>query len=284
MKLSEDVNLKQSVNWLEDAIITLSGPALAISGIIAGVDLLTGGHFMQNMAWLTLAWAITLMLTLDFQVLTLGVRAKRIYLSDKKGKRKGVEIVLACLIAAAIAIVSIQMQSIIARSNGVGISVEQATLQLGINPLWLIWERSALVLFLIFLAGWFREEQGERKDEQATNDVNAPMSTPTDEVLNRLVEQVSVLAISVTQITTTVTQITQSEQKALPERAGANGQTEISARTLVESEQGEQDTSIGERIKMALASNTALSDRELATLVGCSPSTANKWKRRIQAE
>jgi hypothetical protein len=135
----------------------LSGPALAISGILAGVDLLTGGHFMQNMAWLTLTWAITLMLTLDFQVLTLGVRAKRIYLSDKATRRKAIEVALACLIAAGIAFVSIQMQSIIARSNGVGISVEAATLQLGISPLALIWERSALVLVLIFLAGWFRE-------------------------------------------------------------------------------------------------------------------------------
>jgi len=60
------------MNSLEDAIITLSGPALAISGIIAGVDLLTGGHILQQSPALALAWAICLLLTLDFQVLALG--------------------------------------------------------------------------------------------------------------------------------------------------------------------------------------------------------------------
>ena len=36
------VSLRKAVYALEDAVITLSGPALAVSGIIAGVDLLTG--------------------------------------------------------------------------------------------------------------------------------------------------------------------------------------------------------------------------------------------------
>lgn len=53
------IDLKHSVNRLEDAIITLSGPCLAVSGILAGVDLVTGGHMMQSVGWLSLAWAIT---------------------------------------------------------------------------------------------------------------------------------------------------------------------------------------------------------------------------------
>src|SRR5438270_5642385 len=146
MKQSSDVNLKQSVNWLEDAIITLSGPALAISGIIAGVDLLTGGNILKQIWWLSLAWAICLLLTLDFQVLSLGARSHKVYLSDKSTKRKIGEIVIAVAIAAAISYVSIQMQSIIARSNSAGLDIATATVQLGINPIWLIWERSALVL------------------------------------------------------------------------------------------------------------------------------------------
>ncbi len=67
-------SLKKSVAGLEDGIIVLSGPALAISGIIAGVDLVTGGNILKSMWWLSLVWAITLLLTLDFQVLCLGVR------------------------------------------------------------------------------------------------------------------------------------------------------------------------------------------------------------------
>jgi len=63
-------SLQQAINRLEDGIVTLSGPALAVSGIIAGVDLLTGGHLLQQTTWLALGWAICLLLTLDFQGLS----------------------------------------------------------------------------------------------------------------------------------------------------------------------------------------------------------------------
>jgi len=131
--------LKTAVNRLEDAIITISGPALAISGIIAGVDLVTGGNAMRNIPWLTLTWAICLLLTLDFQVLALGARAHKVYLSSNKAtRRKAFEIALACLVAAGVSYVSIQMQSIIARANVAAISIDQAAAQMGINTIALI--------------------------------------------------------------------------------------------------------------------------------------------------
>jgi hypothetical protein len=167
-------SLKVGVNRLEDAIITLSGPALAISGIIAGVDLLTGGTMMRSATWLVFAWAVFLLVSLDFQVLALGARAHKVYLSMKPTGRKAFEICLALALAAGISYVSIQIQSIIARSNSVGISVEQATLQLGINPIALTWERSALVLLLIFMSGWFREEQTVRQTEQQIEQERTP--------------------------------------------------------------------------------------------------------------
>ncbi len=76
--------LQKSVTWLETAIITISGPLLAISGIIAGVDLVTGGNIFRQVGWLVLVWAITLLLTLDFQVLVLGARAHQIALSPRE--------------------------------------------------------------------------------------------------------------------------------------------------------------------------------------------------------
>jgi hypothetical protein len=259
----KDVDLKMATHTLEDAIITLSGPALAISGILAGVDLLTGGHVMVGLPWLTFAWAITLMLTLDFQVLTLGVRAKRIYLSDKSRKRKFAEIVLACLIAASIAFVSVQMQSIIARSNGVGISVEQATVQLGISPLALIWERSALVLFLIFLAGWFREGEQEKQESETV-----PLRDETVQLILSKLAKLDQLEQAIAQQSILVTE--EEDQPAMP--------------LLVGEHQGEQEASNSERIRALLAENADLTDRELAEIVRCSVSTANKWKRRIGQE
>src|SRR6266567_8406595 len=87
-----EITLQTAVNRLEDGIITLSGPALAVSGIIAGVDLLTGGHVLQQTSGLALGWAICLLLTLDFQVLALGARSHRVYLSGKTTRRKVAEI------------------------------------------------------------------------------------------------------------------------------------------------------------------------------------------------
>lgn len=152
------LDLKAGATSLEDGIIVISGPALAISGIIAGVDLVTGGNILKSQPLFTLVWAITLLLTLDFQVLALGVRAHRIYLSNKGQAQKVGEIILALAVAAAISFVSIQMQSIIARVNAEGISIDSAASQLGISMIALTWERSTLVLFLIFMSGFLRDE------------------------------------------------------------------------------------------------------------------------------
>jgi len=178
------ITLNGTVHSVEDGIITLSGPALAVSGIIAGIDLVTGGHVLQSQPVLTMAWAICLLLTLDFQVLALGARAHQVYISEKPWQRKAFEILLAILVAGAISYVSVQMQSIIARVNSSGVNIDTAAAQLGINSLALIWERSALVLVLIFLSGWFR---GEQKPAWPGQPIALQQITP--DLLTTLVEQ-----------------------------------------------------------------------------------------------
>jgi len=171
-------SLKRTVTHLENAIITLSGPAIAISGIITGIDLLTGGSMFKNIGWLSLTWAICLLLTLDFQVLMLGARAKQIYNGSKGNGKKFCEIAAIIIIAASISYVSVQMQSIIARSQTTvtsadrtghqythTISIDEATKDMGINPIALIWERSSLVLILIFMSGWLRDEENGSQEK-----------------------------------------------------------------------------------------------------------------------
>lgn len=220
--------LKIMVNKLEDGIITLSGPALAISGIIAGVDLVTGGNMLKSVGGLSMTWAICLLLTLDFQVLALGARAHRVYLSTKDNKRKVFEIVLAVIVACAISYVSIQMQSIIARVNSeVALSIDQATTQLGINPIALIWERSSLVLVLIFLSGWFREDDHEQVAVDSTivpsiqvqqpdiEQVLAPIIERLDEMYNK---RMDIMIERVTeQVTVSIEQNTQPRLPAIAE-------------------------------------------------------------------
>ncbi len=240
----KNVSLKRSVAGLEDAIIVISGPALAISGIIAGVDLVTGGHLLTQVGWLTLAWAITLLLTLDFQVLALGVRGMRVYQSNKSPARKVVEVLLIVFIAAAISFVSIQMQSIIARVNAEGISIDTAAVQLGVNMVALTWERSTLVLVLIFLSGWLREA-----DQRIPITGNNPSQ-------QHLAAALQTVAISQSSEDNTPVQIPQI------------------ARSRFESKE--------QAIWTALAQNPHASDEELAQAANTTVRTANKWASKIR--
>src|SRR6266571_4017332 len=265
-----NINLNSAVTLIEDSIITLGGPALAISGIIAGMDLLTGGSILKQASWLAYIWAIALLLCLDFQVLALGARAHQIYLSDKTTTRKIGEIALSFIIPAAISFVSIQMQSTIAPVN----------------------------------AG----------ENNATDEAIKQLA----EQVSLLALSVTQITTTVTEVKTTVTAISQGDQKTLLERSGANEQTVIvdtgmnkqavfsdrgdqgtneqteysdqgtneqttisesgTFATITQGDQGDQGTNTGERIRLALAYNPHLSDRELAAIVGCSSSTANKWR------
>jgi len=236
------MKLKQVVATLEDSIITISGPALAISGIIAGVDLVTGGHLLTQVGWLTLAWAVTLLLTLDFQVLALGVRGMRVYQSNRKRlARKVIEVGLILLIAAAISFVSIQMQSVIARVNAEGISIDAAALQLGVNLVALTWERSTLVLVLIFLSGWLRE---------------APTATHEAPITSALAPA----------IVTEEALVNAPARAEVPEHAASLTGSRIASK--------EQE------IARALEGNPNLSTLELVALVHCTPRTAEKWAAR----
>src|SRR5207245_6521874 len=78
--------------------------------------------------------------------------------SKKSGWQKFGELLLCVAIAAALGYVSLQMGSIFARMLGTNLTIVQAQAELGINPIALIYERSALVLLLIFISGWLRHD------------------------------------------------------------------------------------------------------------------------------
>jgi hypothetical protein len=285
-------SLSQAVVKLEDSILVLSGPALAISGIIAGVDIVTNGMVASMFGLVGMVWAICLLLSLDFQVLALGCRAHRLYHSSagKSWIQKWAELALVFAIAAALAYVSLQMHSIFARVTGAGVSIEVAQQQLGINPIALIYERSALVMVLIFMSGWLRgssqtfvraepivpamvptvpalDELIERLDERYAQRMQTTIETITDTLIERTIERV------------TVAQLPMGEQ-------GANAVPRLSAPHAIEahavSVRGEQNPNYGEAIEALYANNPNLTVREIAEQVGCSVSTANKWIQRLK--
>jgi hypothetical protein len=240
-------SLKHAVATLEDGIIVLSGPALAISGIIAGVDLVTGGNVLKSISWLGLVWAITLLLTLDFQVLALGVRAHRVYSSQKHAGQKVVEILLVVTIAAAISFVSIQMQSIIARVNAeAGLSIDQAATQLGINTIALIWERSTLVLVLIFMSGWLREHPEEQAQTPAQPPAPAVQPAISEETVQLILARLATLD-QLEQALAAQHQQTQASQVTISEQARAIKQIAAPAQPHTQADAGQVQATPGEQ-------------------------------------
>lgn len=298
------LSLRGLVNQLENSIITLSGPAIAISGIIAGIDLLTGGSMFKDVGWLSLTWAICLLLTLDFQVLMLGARAKHTYASGKSGKRKICEIVMIIAIAAAISSVSVQMQSIIARTQATttytdnagqhtrNLTIDEATRDMGINPVALIWERSALVLVLIFMSGWFRDEE---KSEEPTAAPSAQPSSISEQDMQRILaalSEVATLKDELHQLRTTVQveEAVNPATPAIPEHAvSVQGLQEPGE--MLQSIQTDNDEkprqglqSYGDIIADLFRQNPHISDQEAAEVAGCSRTTASKWLKRVRPE
>lgn len=278
-------SLNRAIHNLEDAIITVSGPALAISGIIAGVDLVTGGNMLRSVGWLAMAWAICLLLTLDFQVLALGARAHRVYQSDKSNGRKVFEIALALTVAIAISYVSIQMQSIIARSNAVtpALSIEAATLQMGINPIALIWERSSLVLVLIFLSGWFRDDTVAlatdsqiAMPEVPTIDIKSEIDSAVANAITNAMQQLQSMQahqfdIAIQEVKRTVIEeVTQHKLIAMPKSIDSQPARVIDSKVAIDR------LAI---VKDALLANPKITDPKLAEIASCSINTARKYKR-----
>jgi hypothetical protein len=293
------LSLRGLVNQLENAIIIISGPAIAISGIIAGIDLLTGGSMFKDVGWLSLTWAICLLLTLDFQVLVLGARAKQTYNhATKSGKRKFVEILMIIVIAAAISSVSVQMQSIIARTQATttytdnaghhtrNLTIDEATHDMGINPVALIWERSALVLVLIFMSGWFRDENAHDEDRAPAQPAPSSISEQDMQRILAALSEVATLKDEVRELRTV--QVQEIVHPVIPEHA-ASVQGLQEAGDMLQSIQTGNDEkpsqgvqSYGDIIAELFRTNPTINDQEAAELAGCSRTTAAKWLKRVR--
>jgi hypothetical protein len=297
--------LKQHVRSLEENIITISGPALAISGVIAGIDVLTSNIIRTNFPMvgnvLGVVWAFCLMISLDFQVLTLGVKASRLYRdTSKKGWAKFLEVALCVLFACAISYVSVQMGTIFAQSLGMGstFTIEDAEAHLGINPIWLFYERSALVMLLIFMSGWLRDV--EMSPENATQATPAPLqgSQPSElaEVLKQIVEMNAQTLQTVQQMTqqqkpvtieqATIEQITRvtvaALQQALPE---VSVPLQIAAPTAHENATKANvapfQRDYKPEIELLLLENPVITPDEVVQKINCSLPTAKKWLAKL---
>ncbi len=288
---TEKRGLQQWVREIEQHIIVLSGPLLATSGIIAGLDVVTNNFIAHNApgigAVLGLIWAVCLMMTLDFQVLVLGVRARRVYISNKGAGKKALEMALAFAIALALGYVSLQMGSIFSRMMGTSLSMEQAQAQLGINPIWLVYERSAMVMLLIFMSGWLRDE-----DEQVT-----VHTQPAPQAVSTISESdMHIVLAALDEVKTLrqrVAQLQAPTQPALPESVYSKQASDESSpqasddipiiTSLKKPIKGlPNEQSYGTQIEALYKENPEITAVEIEERLGCSRVTAAKWLRRCR--
>lgn len=243
----------------------LLGYILAFTSLVAFADVLGNGRITGSLPWLFWLWIIAQGLCVEFQVFVLMKRLPSMWTRNRAMFTINlVFIVLLC-------IMSVIIGSVFVERDQAGGTIDAAMSLLGINHIFFVYARSALAILLVALIGIDRAlEQHEQQSEQDTNTA----SKNEQEAIHTLIERVEQLSLTVTQITTTVTEITTRPQNnllTLPERTSTS-----------ESEQSEQDTNTVERIRSALYSNPDVTDRELAAIAGVAPSTANKWRKRIE--
>lgn len=290
--------LKQAVRSLEENIITISGPALAISGVIAGIDVLTANiirnYFPIVGNVLGVVWAICLMLTLDFQVLTLGVKASRVYRdAKKKFLQKALEMLLAILFACAIGFVSVQMGTIFAQSLGTSYTIEQAEAKLNINPTNLFYERSAMVMLLIFMSGWLRDVEMESGSENATQATPAPLQglqqTEMEKFVEAMAEMNRQMLASMQQMNqqtmqVTIEQATKVTVEAVKQSLGElpfNQPLQIAAPAASKAEVPPFQRDYKSEIEQLLLENPLITVDEVVARVGCVEATAEKWLKKL---
>lgn len=155
--------IRYGITWFEELINILSGPLLAISATVAIIDLLTDGHIHTPIQPLAIFWAGCQGFGLDFQLLSLGYKARNAWHHHKKGSFVGILIV-----AIALGAVALQSGAIFATQGAQNEGITTALAQLGINPTFLIYERASLAVVLIFIAGWNKHNALE-EEENATH-------------------------------------------------------------------------------------------------------------------
>lgn len=127
----------------------------------------------------------------------------------------------------------------------------------------------------------------QRIDVNTTPIANSQMVTVRGTSANKRIARSAMQDLWKHDLTTTST-LDEREHKTPPVRTSTHQKIAIDAPIALRAnantkrKQGEQGSTIEQRVRSTLANHPNLSDRELAAIVGVSPSTANKWRKRIE--
>ncbi len=157
--------------------------------------------------------------------------------------------------------------------------MEQAVTQLGINPIWLVYERSAMVMLLTFMSGWLRDEEDQvRVNLQSAPQAAASISDDTMHVILTKLEKLDALELA----------LQAPAMASLPEHIEAVNPVQTRddtpvIRPLEKPIKGlPSEQNYGPRIEALYRENPEITVVEIEKLVGCSRTTAAKWLQRCK--
>jgi Homeodomain-like domain len=293
--------LLHAVRWSQHLLAIVAEILILLSFAMSGMDVSLGG-VMAGIPLLKVLWAAMFALGIDTAFALSWVRVRQCAVSQRWGA-----FTANLLLAIGMSFIVFQPVAIQLFQQSMSIDFTQAMARLGINLVALTYARAGVAVFLgAILAMTNREgehliKQGEQVDEQGEQNTEMfPLSGKIEisveqpampllmgehqgEHQDEQGEQVR--AEDEQRASTSSGDGSEDEQKTknffvLPDQGEQGASTSTGGRS--EGEQGA--SSRYERVRVLLAENEGMSDRELAEVLGCSSSTANKWKRKVLKE
>jgi len=281
----KEETLKQfhSIEQLDTAILyileltsSLSVLLLAFGLIASMANVLTKGSVLTDNLFMQRVWAWTQCIAIDASVAGTIIRTFRYYAQGERVKYLlyGFLSVLLLFTAAIVSNIESVQQTL-------NIALEAAYVHVLVPVEALIWIRSLAIVLLIVAHALRHVQQEQEQAEPAP----IPTSPPTPLVLTP--EMVDALRAALAQVT--VSEELERRQALLEpldeQRASTAQEAIVACDHKQETNEGkiEQEENNHERVKAYLAAHPEATDREIATALTISTSTANKWRKRIQA-
>lgn len=253
-----------SVTFLFSFLAITSEPLLAAGIVLSAIDFLQRGQLLSHNPGLAAAWSIAQGLAMEVSVGPVLVNTLLARKEHDPVKMRLYGVLGVFLFAVGGAMLFLQFTESI-------MNVQEAQL----HPAVLITLFAARTIASL---GYIALACTKRVRFSGSVQLDHPTNNPHADAVQMLLERVEQLTVTITQITATATQTVSqahSEPLELPER------TEVFALSE-QSEHGEQSANTEQLIRIALLSNPGLTDRQIAEIVRIAPSTANKYRKRIE--
>lgn len=282
--MTKDTVLRK-VRSIQQYLAIFSEILLLLAFFASGMDVSVSG-VMADIPFLKWAWAFVFALGVDTAFVISWVRVRH--------PGRGRNLWWYIPVALGLSFVVFQPIMIQLLQQALNISFNQALAALGINLIILVYGRATVAVVLGAILALTNNEQGEQEstklgdlpeqgEHQDEQFIKNDKTTTTEE---KPVEPM----FGGEQGERSGKQLPETGEHELGNVVNFHARREHQGEQSItnngsnapEGERG-ASTDVGEQIRALLGANASMSDRALAEEVGCSRSTANKWKRRIQA-